>query len=150
MKKRLYLLAGMAAVLCLVGVLMQLTGVTCPIQWLTGISCPGCGMTRACLSLLLGIRFAGGPNAAAGFGGHIYTAWYYHPLVFVVPPAILYILLGRRPLLGSKRREHAFILALCLLMIGVYAVRLARQDPVLQFNWHEGLIAHMLNRLLWR
>ena len=32
---------------------LQLAGITCPIKYITGISCPGCGMTRAWLSLIL-------------------------------------------------------------------------------------------------
>lgn len=48
-------------------------GVTCPIKALTGISCPGCGMTRAWISLLrLNPR----------------RAFYYHPL-FPLPAFVL-------------------------------------------------------------
>lgn len=38
-------------------------GVGCPIRFVTGIPCPGCGMTRAWLSLLSG-------NEAAAFAFH--------------------------------------------------------------------------------
>lgn len=31
---------------------MELAGITCPIRYLTGISCAGCGMSRAWISLL--------------------------------------------------------------------------------------------------
>lgn len=48
----------------------------CPVYWLTGIPCPGCGMTRA-FEALLHLDIAG--------------AFYYHPLFWTVPPAVLYL-----------------------------------------------------------
>ncbi|WP_207662140.1 DUF2752 domain-containing protein [Clostridium sp. AM58-1XD] len=42
----------------------------CPIRYVTGIPCPGCGMTRAFLSLL---------------SGHVREAFSYHPLFWAVP-----------------------------------------------------------------
>lgn len=48
----------------------------CPVYWLTGIPCPGCGMTRA-FEALLHLDIAG--------------AFYYHPLFWAVPPAVLYL-----------------------------------------------------------
>ena len=52
------------AVTIFYGILFAL-GFTCPIKALTGISCPGCGMTRAFISLL---------NLKPSL------AFYYHPL----------------------------------------------------------------------
>lgn len=56
--------------------IFHLVGIGCPIRFITGISCFGCGMTRAWLSLLK-LDFA--------------AAFYYHPL-FALPPvaAIVY------------------------------------------------------------
>ncbi len=45
----------------------ELSFVPCPFHALTAIPCPGCGMTRACLSLTQG-EFA--------------AAWQYHPFSF--------------------------------------------------------------------
>lgn len=149
MKERRGLLVGMALILLSSCATLLLTGINCPIRWLTGMPCPGCGMTRASLSLLVGNRFsefAGRATSPFGTGllGHIRAAWYFHPLVFVVPPGLLYIVLGKKPLLGSKKRENTFILAVCTLMIVVYAVRLALHDPVLQTDWNAGAIARIL------
>lgn len=41
-------------VVCGVYAALLLSGITCPIKQWTGISCPGCGMTRAWLSVLHG------------------------------------------------------------------------------------------------
>lgn len=51
-------------------IVMYLFSLPCPILFMTGIPCPGCGMTRACLHLLQ-LDFAG--------------AFQYHPLCFFLP-----------------------------------------------------------------
>ena len=55
-------------------------GVTCPIRFFTGISCAGCGMSRAWLALLR---------------GDISAAWGYHPL-FWAPVLAAGLFLFRR------------------------------------------------------
>lgn len=64
-----------AAVIGLFYGVLFLFGITCPIKFITGVSCPGCGMTRAWLSVLR-LDFA--------------AAFHYHPL-FMVPPAAIVI-----------------------------------------------------------
>jgi hypothetical protein len=49
----------------------------CPIRSITGIPCPGCGMTRA-------IRYA--------LQLDFVSAWHYHPLFFLIPLMILVFL----------------------------------------------------------
>lgn len=49
--KRTQAVAATAAVVVLYVVLENL-GITCPIKFFTGISCAGCGMSRAWLSVL--------------------------------------------------------------------------------------------------
>ena len=56
--------AAVAAIIGMYG-MMGMMGITCPILFMTGISCAGCGMTRAWLSLF-----------RLDFG----AAFYYHPL----------------------------------------------------------------------
>ena len=45
----------------------------CPIKALTGLNCPGCGITRMFVAL---------------FHGDIYQAFRYNPLVFIELPII--------------------------------------------------------------
>lgn len=51
-------------------VLLHATGIGCPIKFLTGVSCPGCGLTRAWLAAFC-LRFD--------------LALAYHPLFWSVP-----------------------------------------------------------------
>lgn len=58
-------------------VILNVIGAGCPIKFLSGLSCPGCGMTRAIKSLLI-LDFT--------------KAFYYHPL-FPITPFMLYLFL---------------------------------------------------------
>ena len=82
-------------VLLILGVLAYasalLFGWNCPIKYLTGVPCPGCGLSRA-LAALLRLDFR--------------TALRFHPMVFVLPPVVLYALFGKKPLFGSKNLER--------------------------------------------
>lgn len=53
-------------------------GIPCPLRALTGLKCPGCGVTRLCISLLKG-DFA--------------AAWHYHPVLFCILPLLAVLLL---------------------------------------------------------
>ena len=56
---------------------MELIGITCPIKFITGISCAGCGMSRAWMAFL-----------------HldIAKAFTFHPLFWLVPIAVIVLL----------------------------------------------------------
>ena len=68
------LLAGI-----LYAVFVRLTGlaVPCIFRVLTGWQCPGCGITRACLSLLK---------------GEIRTSFSYNPFLYIAGPCIIYLI----------------------------------------------------------
>ena len=57
---------------------MESIGITCPIKFITGISCAGCGMSRAWISLL---HF------------NIHDAFMYHPLFFLPPVVVIVMIL---------------------------------------------------------
>ena len=59
-------------------VVLESFGVTCPIKYITGISCAGCGMSRAWIALL---HF------------NIHDAFMYHPLFFLPPVVVIVMLL---------------------------------------------------------
>lgn len=70
----------------------------CPILFLTGIPCPGCGMTRACLAVLR---------------GDFPAAFAYHGMVWSLPLLLLFFLCDGH-LFRQKR-----INALMLFLIGI-------------------------------
>ena len=71
--RRIEVITSVAAVVVLY-VILESFGVTCPIKYITGISCAGCGMSRAWISLL---HF------------NIHDAFMYHPLFFLPPVVVI-------------------------------------------------------------
>lgn len=57
-QKRWFLLLRTAAILliagCAYGILLHYTGIglVCPVRFVTGLKCPGCGVTHMCLALM--------------------------------------------------------------------------------------------------
>ena len=124
--------AALAAVAALYGAL-HFVGFGCPIKALTGVSCAGCGMTRAWLAAL---------------SGDLGAAFAFHPLFWVVPPAVLVFLLRRRL---PRRLVTALGWAVCIAFVAVYAVRLADPgDAVVVFAPEEGLVYRILRLLPFR
>ena len=110
--------------------LLMLAGITCPIRYVTGISCAGCGMTRAWLSLLK---------------GDLSAALAYHPLFWLVIPA------GGTLLFRRHLPNHLFRVVMAVsavLFLGVYALRiLSPEDTVVVFAPEEGLVWRLLSHL---
>lgn len=125
-------LPAAAGILLLYWVL-HLLGVGCPIRFLTGISCAGCGMTRAWLSVL-SLDFQ--------------SAFYYHPLWPLVPvAAAVWLLRTRLP----KKFCTAFAYATAALFLAVYLFRLIDpNNPVVTFAPETGLAARGIARLASR
>jgi hypothetical protein len=91
----------------------------CPTAALTGLPCPGCGLTRAALALL-----GGDPSRAAQL----------HPLIFVLLPLTLGAgawaaaghVLGRPPKAASRTLQKALGLGAALLFVLLLALWLLR------------------------
>ena len=79
---------------------MTITGIGCPIRWFTGISCPGCGMSRAFISLLR-LDFA--------------AAFRYHPMIYPLLIFIPYYFLGSEKT-PRRRKLKKFFLAVVIIM----------------------------------
>ena len=90
--------------------IMIAAGLPCPIKYLTGISCAGCGMTRAII---------------AAFDGDFFAAFHYLPLCLFVPAVICLLIAAY---FAKKKRLFNVTLALGLgIMLAVWVVRL--MDP---------------------
>lgn len=99
----------------------------CPIRFVTGIPCPGCGLSRAYLALLE-LDFAG--------------AFRYHPLFWAVP-----LLFGLCLWYGRKKERAAGIAAAVVgaAFLGVYLYRLSTGDPAVAVDIRSGLIYRMFS-----
>lgn len=103
--------------------IFYISGIGCPIKFITGISCGGCGMTRAWINIF---RF------------DFKDAFYYHPLV-LLPPIYLLILMFRKQIENNlfKIINALFI----ILFISVYILRLLNpNDNIVVFNPENGII----------
>ncbi len=102
---------------------LYITKIGCPIRFLTGISCMGCGLTRACVSLLK---------------GNLLEALVFHPLVLLLP--IIGILFYRELTHKEKRIDKILWSIIIILFVLVYLIRLACKSEVVQININEGVI----------
>lgn len=119
------------AVIVLFYVVLESLGVTCPILYLTGISCAGCGMSRAWLSLLRG-------DVAGAFA--------FHPRFWLPVPAAALLLFQRRIPRRVFRWEMGIV---CVLFLLVYLVRLLwLEDTVVVFQPSQGLIGRLVSGAL--
>lgn len=123
MKKALFKKDWVLAVLAVVGfyLLLAAVGIGCPIKFVTGISCAGCGMTRAWLALLrLDLR----------------TAFEYHPLFWLPTVAlIIFALKGKIP----KKMYKLLLFTIVLLFGIVYMYRMIGSDQIVIFEPKKGI-----------
>lgn len=97
--------------------------ITCPIKYMTGISCAGCGMSRAWFSLLRG-EFA--------------QAFVYHPLC-LLPVPLAFLWLFREKVPKSVLRTAAVIAI--ILFLSVYFFRLSDpRDRIVVFEPEKGMV----------
>jgi len=120
MKKNRNIITFFEVLLCMLlyVAIISFTHIGCPIRWLTGVPCPGCGITRSCIAFLR-LDFK--------------MAFEYHALTLIIVPSFVYILLGKRPLFKSKKREMTFFAILIAIFLFYYIFRL--------FFWKNTIIS---------
>lgn len=102
----------------------------CPIRYVTGIPCPGCGLSRAYIALLhLNIR----------------EAFSYHPMFWAIPVLVL-------ACLRYEKYRGAWTKALMILLglgfVVLYVFRLSTGDPAVTVDIHSGLFYRVVNGIL--
>ena len=108
--------------------IMWMLNIPCPIKHVTGISCAGCGMSRAILSALK-LDFS--------------SAFAYHPLwVVVIPAVIALVLLGAN---GKKRASNVLLVSLCALFFITWIIRIVLRDEIVSINFSESAIAKLFS-----
>lgn len=86
----------------------------CPVYFVFGIPCPGCGMTRACFSVL---------------SGQLAQAFQWNPLWPVLPPFLVLLAVKDGRIFRSKRINTSVYAVVFALTAGVYALRMILLFP---------------------
>ena len=111
--------------------IFYITNIGCPIKFLTGISCMGCGMTRAYLSLL-----------HLDFGG----AFRYHPL-FPIPVIAAVIFLFRSRI--SQKIVKVLLFTTIVLFSIIYLLRILNpSDTVVVFEPANGAVVRGIHMIV--
>ena len=106
-------------------------GITCPIRYFTGVSCAGCGMTRAWISVI---------------HGNLHDAMYYHPLFWLVPLGILWYALSD---IIPPRLYRIVGCIMIAAFLAVYLIRLILPDEIVVFKPADGLVLRILNKFIF-
>lgn len=111
--------------------ILNLFGAGCPIKFLTGVSCPGCGMTRAVMAAL-GLQF--------------HEAFYYHPLFFLVPFMFALYLFDYK----LKPLHVKYIWALIIVIfLGLYIYRLFyNPSEVVTIDIYNGIVLKFIQNII--
>ena len=119
----LLLVYGAAQVTC-IGV--------CPLRTVFGLSCPGCGMSRAWWELL---------------SGNLQGALRYHPLFWLPVPALLLLYFRDRI---PPRIFTGSMIFLLLLLLAVYGIRMADPaDQVVRFRPESGMFFRIFHAVFF-
>lgn len=111
--------------------LIEAVGITCPIKFMTGISCAGCGMSRAWIAAIH-LDFA--------------RAFYYHPLFWIIIPAGIWILAGHKM---PQKVYQTGICLICILMLGVYIMRFFdHSQDIVVFDPMNGFFMRVIRYVL--
>ncbi|HOO28487.1 MAG TPA: DUF2752 domain-containing protein [Lachnospiraceae bacterium] len=116
---------ALLALICYLILMNVLFGTGCSIKAITGVPCPGCGMTRAFFYLLSG-------KFALSFQMHpLLLLW----LLYGLYLAVMRYWYGKRP-----KGMLPILFVLCALMFAVYVYRMAvwfpNQDPMVYGRPH--------------
>ncbi len=101
----------------------------CPIRFIAGLCCPGCGMSRA-LWYLLCLDFE--------------AAYHMHPLVFLLPVAAVVILFRHK--IPKKLLIFLGLTALALLAV-VFIIRLTSGSEIVYWDFEKGAIYKLFHRI---
>lgn len=125
-KDRKELICAVTAVVILYTA-MESIGITCPIKLITGISCAGCGMSRAWIAFLQ-LDMA--------------KAFEYHPLFWLPPIAVIVLLC--KPKINIKIYK-IFIFTIILMFAIVYICRLIWSgDDIVVFEPQNNILFRII------
>ncbi len=126
---RIEVITSVAAVVVLY-VIIESFGVTCPIKYITGISCAGCGMSRAWIALL---HF------------NIHDAFMYHPLFFL-PPVVVIVMLLKSKINIKIYKIFMFTMAGAFVIVYLYRMFIGTGDIVV-FEPQNNILFRIIRKL---
>lgn len=125
-KKRVKEVLPLVVGIGLVILIRHVMGIGCPIKWLFGISCPGCGMTRA---IMAAVQF------------QFKNAFYFHPLFWSMP--LFAGLIFWEDKLPQKIRKSVIPVA-AVLFAAVWLIRLMGGNVVVTADSNTGMLFRVL------
>ena len=129
-KKNIFNMVPAVLAVVILYIIFFVTGIGCPIKFITGISCAGCGMTRAYLSLLhLDFR----------------EAFHYHPL-FWLPPVFLVILYKKNRIKPSIYKILIYTIVVFFCIVYVYRL-ISNDDTVVVFRPQDNIVFRVIRLL---
>lgn len=111
---------------------MTVTKIGCPIRWLTGIPCPGCGMSRA-LFALLRLDFA--------------DAFSFHPMIYPLLLFLPWYFLGGNDTSRSRKIRKILLAVMIILAILLWIYRIFHEDSIVHIDLAEGAVIKCLKQL---
>ena len=126
---RIEVITSVTAVVVLY-VILESFGVTCPIKYITGISCAGCGMSRAWIALL---HF------------NIHEAFMYHPLFFL-PPVVVIVMLLKSKINIKFYKIFMFTMAGAFVIVYLYRMFIGTVDIVV-FEPQNNILFRIIRKL---
>lgn len=124
------MIPAIASIMIVYG-LFNILGIGCPIKFVTGISCIGCGMTRAWLSVL---HF------------NFKDAFYYHP-AFWIPPFILILLCLKNK--KSEKYYKIFMFTSIAIFVIIYFVRLIwPYNDIVVFQPENNILSKIIQKFI--
>ena len=118
------------AVVVMLYVILESFGVTCPIKYITGISCAGCGMSRAWIALL---HF------------NIHEAFMYHPLFFL-PPVVVIVMLLKSKINIKIYKIFMFTIAGAFVIVYLYRMFIGDGNVVV-FEPQNNIVFRIIRKL---
>ena len=126
---RIEVITSVAAVVVLY-VILESFGVTCPIKYITGISCAGCGMSRAWIALM---HF------------NIHEAFMYHPLFFL-PPVVVIVMLLKSKINIKFYKIFMFTIAGAFVIVYLYRMFIGDGNVVV-FEPQNNIVFRIIRKL---
>ena len=119
-------------ILLIYALFMNVTGIGCPIRWLTGIPCPGCGMTRA-LCALLKLDFSG--------------AFYFHPMIYPLLVFVPWYFFSDSHTPHRKKIRNLLLTVIIILAFFVWIYRIFHEDSLLRIDLADSIMIKCLKRM---